>query len=103
LDCLAFDERLRCGDTLLDIAFLAMDVERLGSPSLASTLLERYCEFTNASHPRSLTDFYIAYRALVRAKVNLGRDKATQTPVALRENSCGSVENVSRRRYRCSS
>jgi uncharacterized protein len=73
LDCLAFDERLRCGDVLLDIAFLAMDLERLGSPQMAARLLEWYCEFTNEHHPRSLADFYIAYRALVRAKVNVLR------------------------------
>ena len=73
LDCLAFDERLRCGDVLLDVAFLAMDVERLGAAAMAARLLEWYSEFTNEHHPRSLTDFYIAYRALVRAKVNVMR------------------------------
>jgi uncharacterized protein len=73
LDCLAFDERLRCGDVLLDVAFLAMDVERLGAPNMAEHLLKCYSEFSNEHHPRSLAHFYIAYRALVRAKVNLLR------------------------------
>ena len=73
LDCLAFDERLRCGDVLLDIAFLAMDIERLGAPAMTEHLLECYCEFSNEHHPRSLAHFYIAYRALVRAKVNFIR------------------------------
>lgn len=73
LDCLAFDERLRCGDVLLDIAFLAMDIERLGAPRMAEHLLAWYCTFSNEHHPRSLGHFYIAYRALVRAKVNLLR------------------------------
>lgn len=73
LDCLAFDERLRCGDVLLDIAFLAMDIERLGAPHMAEHLLECYSTFSNEHHPRSLAHFYIAYRALVRAKVNFLR------------------------------
>ncbi|MEO8697933.1 MAG: AAA family ATPase [Acidimicrobiales bacterium] len=73
LDCLAFDERLRCGDVLLDIAFLAMDMERLGAPAMAEHLLDCYHEFSNEKHPRSLAHFYIAYRALVRAKVNFIR------------------------------
>jgi predicted kinase len=77
LDCLAFDERLRCGDVLLDIAFLAMDIERLGSRTMADRLLDSYSEFSNEHHPRSLADFYIAYRALVRAKVNVMRAQQT--------------------------
>jgi aminoglycoside phosphotransferase family enzyme/predicted kinase len=73
LDCLAFDERLRCGDVLLDIAFLAMDIERLGAPQVADRLLDWYREFTNEHHPQSLAHLYVAYRALVRAKVNAMR------------------------------
>ena len=69
LDCLAFDERLRCGDVLLDVAFLAMDLERLGAAEAADELLAVYDEFTNERHPASLAHHYIAYRALVRAKV----------------------------------
>lgn len=69
LDCLAFDERLRCGDVLLDVAFLAMDLERLGAAKAAARLLAVYDEFTNEHHPVSLAHHYIAYRALVRAKV----------------------------------
>lgn len=69
LDCLAFDERLRCGDVLLDIAFLAMDLERLGAATAADELLSTYDMFTNEHHPASLAHHYIAYRALVRAKV----------------------------------
>ena len=35
LDCLEFDDRLRWGDVLYDVGFLAMDLERLGRPDLA--------------------------------------------------------------------
>lgn len=69
LDCLEFDDRLRYGDVLLDVAFLAMDLERLGAPGLARSFLRAYRELSAETHPRSLEHHYIAYRALVRAKI----------------------------------
>ena len=69
LDCLEFDDRLRYGDVLLDIGFLAMDLERLGRPDLADAFLRAYREDSAETHPRSLEHHYIAYRALVRSKV----------------------------------
>ncbi len=70
LDCLAFDDDLRRGDVLADVAFLAMDLERLpDGQAAAMTLVDTYDELTAESHPRSLLHFYIAQRALVRAKV----------------------------------
>ncbi len=69
LDCLEFDRRLRIGDVLGDVAFLAMDLERLGAPELATAFLASYREFSAETHPASLADLYIAYRAFVRCKV----------------------------------
>ncbi|KPM53555.1 hypothetical protein ACG83_23180 [Frankia sp. R43] len=69
LDCLEFDQRLRVGDVLGDIGFLAMDLESLGRPDLAAFLLAHYRQYAAESHPRSLADLYIAYRAFVRCKV----------------------------------
>ena len=69
LDCLEFDDRLRHGDVLNDVAFLAMDLERLGAPVAARAFLDAYAEFSAEHHPRSLEDHYIAYRAGVRCKV----------------------------------
>jgi hypothetical protein len=69
LDCLAFDETLRCGDALADVAFLAMDIERLAGPALSGTFMDWYRQFSNEQHPGSLAHFYVAYRAHVRAKV----------------------------------
>ena len=54
---------------MLDVAFLAMDLERLGRPDLTRHFLDAYREFSAETHPRSLEHHYIAYRALVRAKV----------------------------------
>ncbi|KAA9160212.1 AAA family ATPase [Amycolatopsis acidicola] len=69
LDCLEFDDRLRWVDGLDDIAFLAMDLERLGAPALAGRLLERYVEFAGDPAPPALRHHYLAYRAFVRVKV----------------------------------
>lgn len=69
LDCLAFSERFRHGDVMLDIAFLAMDLERLGTPDLAHDLWQEYAHETGDELPASLRHHYIAYRAAVRAKV----------------------------------
>ena len=69
LDCLEFDDSLRHVDALLDMASLAMDVERLGRLDLASHLLRCYQDASGDTWPNSLEHFYIAYRALVRAKV----------------------------------
>lgn len=69
LDCLAFSDRLRYGDVLADVAFLAMDIERLAGPELARQFMAFYREFSAEAHPGSLAHHYVAYRAHVRAKV----------------------------------
>ena len=69
LDCIEFDDHLRHGDRLADVAFLAMDLERLGAPAAASWFLDRYREFTGETYPASLAHHYIASRAHVRCKV----------------------------------
>lgn len=69
LDCLAFDRRLRIGDVLLDIAFLAMDLERLAGPGASQRLMAWYAEYSGEHHPSSLAHHYVAYRAHVRAKI----------------------------------
>ncbi|MFP5218407.1 MAG: AAA family ATPase [Actinomycetes bacterium] len=73
LDCLDFDPALRAGDVLLDVASLAMDLERLGRPGAAVEFLQRYSELSAENHPGTLEDFFVAYRAQVRAKVALLR------------------------------
>ncbi len=70
LDCLDFDDRLRYLDGIDDAAFLAMDLEFHGRPDLAQRFLADYRACAGDPAPASLADFYIAYRALVRAKVD---------------------------------
>ena len=69
LDCLDFDDSRRWDDVLADVAFLAMDLERLGRPELAGEFLAAYREFSGDNWPASLAHHHIAYRAQVRAKV----------------------------------
>jgi aminoglycoside phosphotransferase family enzyme/predicted kinase len=69
LDCLEFDPQLRYGDVLADVAFLAMDLERLGAASEAARFLAWYKEYSADSWPDSLAHHWIAYRAVVRSKV----------------------------------
>lgn len=69
LDCIEFDDRLRYGDVLEDVAFLAMDLERLGRPDLARSFLEHYRDLFGHPWTASLEQHYVAYRAHVRSKV----------------------------------
>jgi uncharacterized protein len=73
LDCLEFDDNLRYVDTIDDAAFLAMDLEFLGRKDLGEFFLNQYSRLSADPAPQSLKDFYIAYRALVRAKVDCVR------------------------------
>lgn len=75
LDCLDFDDDLRYVDGLDDAAFLAMDLEFLGHAGLAVRYLSEYRTWAQDPAPQSLADFYLAYRALVRAKVECIRSR----------------------------
>lgn len=70
LDCLEFSDELRYIDRIDDAAFLAMDLEFLGRKDLGDHFLDRYTAYSGDTAPSSLRDFYIAYRAVVRAKVD---------------------------------
>lgn len=73
LDCLEFDDRLRYVDGVDDAAFLAMDLEFLGRRDIAEYFLDQYIKCAGDPAPRTLIDFYVAYRAVVRAKVDCVR------------------------------
>jgi hypothetical protein len=69
LDAIEFDDRLRWTDALADVAFLAMDLERLGRRDLARRFLDRYRSEAKDCWPASLEGHYIAHRAIVRGMV----------------------------------
>ncbi len=86
LDCLEFDDHLRHVDRIDDIAFLAMDLERLGAPDLSRSLFTEYRRHTGDDAPASLVHHYQAYRAFVRAKVTCVRARQgdPEAPAAAR-------------------
>jgi len=69
IDCVEFSERLRYGDAASEIAFLAMDLERLGAPGLADELVEAYAGIAGDEELALFVPFYKCYRACVRGKV----------------------------------
>jgi aminoglycoside phosphotransferase family enzyme/predicted kinase len=70
LDCLQFSDTLRHDDVCADIAFLAMDLERLGHPDAADEFIRAYEHASGDRLPPPLLHFHIALRAYVRAKVS---------------------------------
>jgi aminoglycoside phosphotransferase family enzyme/predicted kinase len=69
VDCVDFDDRLRCIDVAADLAFLTMDLERLGTRPLAEAVERAYVAHTGDAGLHELLPFYACYRAWVRAKV----------------------------------
>jgi uncharacterized protein len=69
VDCIEFNERFRHADPVADMAFLAMDLTRLGRKDLAWVFAEAYFRAAGDAEGRALLPFYAAYRAAVRGKV----------------------------------
>jgi aminoglycoside phosphotransferase family enzyme len=69
IDCLEFDRELRLLDPLSELAYLALECQRLGAPWIGEHLLVRYRALTGDDAPRQLDRFYQSYHALVRAAV----------------------------------
>ena len=93
LDCLEFDDRLRYGDVLADVGFLAMDLERLGRTDLARRLLDRYQDRSADHWPASLEHFYIAYRGTSSRQggVLAGRRRSGRCGCRARTHGAGGV------------
>ena len=70
LDCVEFSDRLRYADVCADVAFLVMDLERLGRPEAAIQFLADYEGYAGDRFPDSLVHHYCAARAYIRAKVS---------------------------------
>ena len=68
-DCIEFSTALRWIDVISEISFTVMDLLRRGWPQLAWRLLNDYLEITGDYHGCGVLRFYLAYRAMVRAKI----------------------------------
>lgn len=69
-DCIEFDPQLRWIDVMSEVAFVVMDLYDRDEPALARRFLNRYLEATGDYAGLPVLRFYIAYRALVRAKIH---------------------------------
>lgn len=90
-DCIEFNPEMRWVDVMNEVAFLMMDLQAAGRADLSWRFLDRYLQITGDYAGARLLPYYIAYRAMVRAKVELMR--AAQ----LRLTDAGAVEHA--RRY----
>jgi aminoglycoside phosphotransferase family enzyme/adenylate kinase family enzyme len=86
-DCLEFSERLRYCDVASEIAFCAMDLDRLGARGLADELVTAYAEASNDEAALLLVPFYKCFRATVRGKVESIRTLEQEVPAADRERA----------------
>ena len=68
-DCIEFNQRFRLQDAACDLAFLAMDLDHHGRPELRRALMDEYLAQSHDTGLEQVLDFYLCYRAVVRAKV----------------------------------
>lgn len=69
IDCLEFNRDFRLLDLADELAYLALECERLGSSRTGETIVTACLRSLNDSPPPELIHFYGAYRALVRATI----------------------------------
>jgi aminoglycoside phosphotransferase family enzyme/predicted kinase len=69
IDCLEFRDDLRQIDAAAEVAFLAMDLCYRGRRKLAERFLRRYAAAADDYGLYGVVDYYVRYRAAVRAKV----------------------------------
>ncbi len=68
-DRIEFNEAIRCSDVASEVAFMAMDLEFHGFPSLSDAFVEEYVAETGDSQLFALLPFYKSHRAYVRGKI----------------------------------
>ena len=72
-DGIEFDPGLRWIDVMSDVAFMAMDLQAQGLPTLAHRFVNAYLEASGDYEGLRVLGYYLVHRALVRAKVALMR------------------------------
>jgi len=99
-DGIEFSEDLRWNDVMSEIAFLVMDLEDHGQFQLASRFLNSYLELTGDYQGLSVFQYYLVYRAIVRAMVSIIRlsqndinEAEAQIEKASFQNYLGLAEN----------
>jgi aminoglycoside phosphotransferase family enzyme len=73
IDCLEFSAELRLLDTIEEIAFLALECERLGHADIGRRIVDLYRERCIDRAPPELLGFYRSVRAVTRALISILR------------------------------
>jgi len=68
-DCIEFSDEIARIDTLYDLAFLLMDLWRVGARDLANAALNRYLDWRDETDGLPLLPFFMSLRATIRAHV----------------------------------
>ncbi|MCX7892688.1 MAG: hypothetical protein N2544_10040 [Burkholderiales bacterium] len=69
IDCVEFNQAFRTLDAAEDLAFLALECERLGHPDAGGAILAAYAHAAADAIPPRLADFYFATRGFTRARI----------------------------------
>ncbi|MGK7908482.1 MAG: hypothetical protein AB4040_14840 [Synechococcus sp.] len=69
IDCLEFKREFRILDPVDELAFLALECERLGAAWIGPLVMDTYSSTTGDRPPILLVEFYKSYRAYLRAKI----------------------------------
>jgi uncharacterized protein len=89
-DCIEFNASLRWIDVISEISFTVMDLLRRGHPHFAWRLLNAYLEITGDYSGVGVLRFYLAYRAMVRAKIAAIRASQRGARMKIELKSCRS-------------
>jgi aminoglycoside phosphotransferase family enzyme/predicted kinase len=92
IDCIEFAERFRFADPVADLAFLVMDLQFHGRRDLATACTEAYFAASGDDEGRKILPFYIAYRAVVRAKVEGMQADEPEVPAEQRDRRRSTAE-----------
>ena len=92
-DCIEFNPALRWMDTMSEAAFPVMDLAAHGRGDLAHVFLDSYLEAGGDYGGIPVLPFYLAYRAVVRAKISLLRGAQTDVTAQQRQRAVAACRN----------
>jgi hypothetical protein len=74
-DCIEFSDELAAIDMLYDLAFLLMDLHRVGESGLANFAFNRYLDWRDECDGLVLLPFFMSLRATIRAHIGTAQNK----------------------------